>query len=214
MHLRSAALVVAVTVNVPFMVTMFLTGEATFIATGVNVALVTGAMIAIVITHYRDFRQLNESRIVLLEQQKALQTLFEREFASGQSGQPDGNPNRRNFFHVLTEAFGAAKGDKKPMSVGIIDLDGFKPINDMFGHAAGDKVLIEVARRLKDLEQDDLCFFRLGGDEFAMICTGDCSQTRLTRLGMNSVARLPKKCRSAGARFSLRVPWGSPSIRM
>lgn len=199
MHLRSAALVVAVTVNVPFMITMFLTGEPTFIATGVNVALVTGAMIAIVVTHYRDFRQLNESRIVLLEQQQALQTLSNENLRLANLDSLTEIPNRRSFFHMLSEAFGAAKGDKKPISVGIIDLDGFKPINDMFGHAAGDKVLMEVARRLKELEQDDLSFFRLGGDEFAMICTGDCSQARLTRLGDELCSSIAEKMSIGGS---------------
>ncbi|MCJ8510475.1 EAL domain-containing protein [Rhizobium lemnae] len=183
MHLRSAALVVAVTVNIPFMVAMFMTGESTFIATGVNVALVTGAMIAIVVTHYRDFRQLNESRLVLLEQQKALQALSDENLRLANLDSLTEIPNRRNFFNVLTEVFGTAERDAKSICVGVIDLDGFKPINDMYGHAAGDKVLIEVARRLKELEQTDLSFYRLGGDEFGMICTGDCTEARLTRLG-------------------------------
>lgn len=183
MHLRSAALIVAVTVNVPFMVTMLLTNEATFIATGVNVALVTGAMIAIVITHYRDFRQLNESRLALLEQQKVLQDLSNENLRLANLDSLTEIPNRRNFFQVLSEVFKAAEASQRPIGVGVIDLDGFKPINDMFGHAAGDKVLVEVARRLKSLQPEDVSFYRLGGDEFAMICTGDCSEARLVELG-------------------------------
>lgn len=193
MHLRSAALVVAVTVNVPFMIVMFLTREATFIATGINVALVTGAMIAIVVTHYRDFRQLNESRLVLIEQQKALQDLSDENLRLANLDSLTGIPNRRSFFHGLGQAFSAAEGNRKPIGVGVIDLDGFKPINDMFGHAAGDRVLMEVAKRLTSLQDEDISFYRLGGDEFAMICTGDCSDARLTRLGDEFCSAIAEK---------------------
>ncbi|MEZ5231245.1 MAG: EAL domain-containing protein [Acidimicrobiales bacterium] len=59
-------------------------------------------------------------------------------------------------------------------SVGVlfIDLDGFKAVNDSFGHAAGDKVLVEVARRLRLLLSGDSLVARLGGDEFLLLVPG------------------------------------------
>src|SRR5690606_893514 len=62
MHLRSAAMVVAALVNGPFFVAMLMTGEETFIATGLNVLLVSFALIVVLLAHYRDFRQLGYSR--------------------------------------------------------------------------------------------------------------------------------------------------------
>ncbi|HMT43255.1 MAG TPA: diguanylate cyclase [Chakrabartia sp.] len=54
-------------------------------------------------------------------------------------------------------------------SIALIDLDGFKPVNDLHGHAAGDAVLIQVARRIELAGGEDTAVVRMGGDEFAVI---------------------------------------------
>ncbi|MDO1582508.1 putative bifunctional diguanylate cyclase/phosphodiesterase [Rhizobium oryzicola] len=196
MHLRSAALVVAVTVNLPFFIAMMLTGKPTFIAAGFNVLLVTGAMIAIVVTHYRDFRQLHESRQVLLTQQEKLQALSDENLRLANLDSLTSIANRRSFFAALDEAFDAARRNGGALAVGIIDLDGFKPINDMYGHAAGDRVLVEVAERLQHAAGPDLRVFRLGGDEFALLNTGDCAEKELSGVGQSI-------CQSIAARIDL-----------
>ncbi len=56
-----------------------------------------------------------------------------------------------------------------PFSVFIIDLNRFKQINDVYGHNIGDIVLMEVGKRLKEMENEDILFARLGGDEFAAV---------------------------------------------
>ncbi len=76
-----------------------------------------------------------------------------------------GLPNRRNFFDVLGSAIDAGLS----FDLALVDLDGFKPINDIYGHAAGDAVLIEVGRRLKAVCGEEAFVARLGGDEFALI---------------------------------------------
>lgn len=192
MHLRSAALIVAVIVNVPFLVSMMILGEPTFIATGINVVLVTIAMIAILVTHYRDFRQLNEQRQVLLSQQEALheqnramQALSDDNFRLANLDSLTLLANRRSFFHSLEKAFGRASTMQQKMAVGVIDLDGFKPINDMYGHAAGDKVLVEVGQRLTKIAGDGVTIYRLGGDEFGILITSDCEEAGLLAIGQS-----------------------------
>ncbi|MGC5033447.1 GGDEF domain-containing protein [Micromonospora sp. DT229] len=75
-----------------------------------------------------------------------------------------GLPNRRAFYRLATALLTDAAG--RPLVAVILDLDDFKQINDRYGHAAGDKVLISVAERLATFAGDNLVA-RLGGDEFA-----------------------------------------------
>ncbi|MGW7295473.1 diguanylate cyclase CdgB [Streptomyces xiamenensis] len=66
----------------------------------------------------------------------------------------------------------AADGDGKGLAVLFCDLDGFKSINDRFGHVCGDAVLVEVARRLERGVRDNDTVARLGGDEFVVLAEG------------------------------------------
>lgn len=79
--------------------------------------------------------------------------------------------NRRGFVQAMDDRFKQG-GNSAEMSVMFLDLDGFKPINDTYGHDVGDNILIEVAKRLGSCvrEQDVIC--RLGGDEFVLLFSG------------------------------------------
>jgi len=66
---------------------------------------------------------------------------------------------------------------KVPFSFALMDIDDFKIINDMMGHAEGDRLLICIARIFESLESDTLKAYRWGGDEFAFILTGDGRQS-------------------------------------
>lgn len=109
-----------------------------------------------------------------------------------------GLPNRRQFFQDVDAAYDP-KTDKILPVVGLIDLDGFKPINDVFGHTAGDAVLVETARRLKRVLGDKVSVSRLGGDEFAYILPKTVSQKDVKRIAqqvvnaMNEPVQLPNK---------------------
>src|SRR5690348_4619150 len=78
-------------------------------------------------------------------------------------------PNRSLFFDRLRQALHAARRDRSQVALVMLDLDGFKAINDTLGHATGDAVLREVAGRMRlGLRATDSAA-RLGGDEFAWI---------------------------------------------
>ncbi len=78
-------------------------------------------------------------------------------------------PNRLLLADRLRQAVAHAQRTHKLLAVGYLDLDSFKPINDRLGHDAGNRVLIQIAQRLReDLRADDTVA-RLGGDEFVLL---------------------------------------------
>jgi diguanylate cyclase (GGDEF)-like protein len=77
--------------------------------------------------------------------------------------------NRRAFNKAMDREFNRYSRYKKPLSLISFDLDHFKRVNDTYGHAAGDKVLSEVAATVKsELREEDI-FARVGGEEFAVL---------------------------------------------
>jgi diguanylate cyclase (GGDEF)-like protein/PAS domain S-box-containing protein len=80
-----------------------------------------------------------------------------------------GLPNRALLGDRLTAAIAAAHRQKSPLSVLLIDLNGFKQVNDVLGHFAGDRVLVETARRLAASLRESDTAARLGGDEFVVL---------------------------------------------
>lgn len=83
-----------------------------------------------------------------------------------------GVPNRVLLADRLVQALARTKRDRGLMAVCYLDLDGFKPINDNFGHDVGDKVLVEITRRIKETIREDDTVARLGGDEFVVLLVG------------------------------------------
>lgn len=88
-----------------------------------------------------------------------------------------GLPNRSRVRTLLDTALGDAKEKDIPCAVMFLDLDGFKPVNDTFGHPKGDAVLKTVARRLSDVVGNRGTVGRIGGDEFAIVV--DDAQSRV-----------------------------------
>ena len=78
-------------------------------------------------------------------------------------------PNRSLLYTRLNHSISIAKRDHKMCAVLFLDLDRFKPINDEYGHAAGDELLIEVAKRMRLRMRDIDTVARLGGDEFVVV---------------------------------------------
>ncbi|HUX39066.1 MAG TPA: diguanylate cyclase, partial [Rectinemataceae bacterium] len=81
-------------------------------------------------------------------------------------------PNRALFADRFKQALIAAARDRLSLAVFCMDLDGFKPINDTYGHAAGDEVLCEASRRWSAAVRKVDTVARMGGDEFAVLAPG------------------------------------------
>jgi diguanylate cyclase (GGDEF)-like protein len=103
----------------------------------------------------RNLEELNESR-------KTLDHLARHDTLTGL-------PNRRMFYDRLEHAIAASRRSGKKLAVLFVDLDGFKEINDTFGHAVGDRVLMTVANLLKSAIRETDTVARLGGDEYVIL---------------------------------------------
>ena len=88
-----------------------------------------------------------------------------------------GLPNRGRVRQLLGEALRVATSGNVPCAIMFLDLDGFKPVNDTFGHPKGDAVLQAVAKRLCDEVGGDGHVGRMGGDEFAIVISDAQSRT-------------------------------------
>lgn len=126
-----------------------------------------------------------------------------------------GLQNRVPFFKRLADALAGAgsqrrrrdDGPAKPPAVMVLDLDGFKEVNDRLGHRVGDHALVEVAARLRHSvrEHDMLC--RYGGDEFLVLCEG-FSSDELDALAARIVESFDEEFRIDGMTCSLGVSIG------
>jgi diguanylate cyclase (GGDEF)-like protein len=92
-----------------------------------------------------------------------------------------GLANRRVLADELEKALSRVDRGEAPFAVLLIDLDRFKPVNDIHGHSAGDLVLGEITARLKTIVRKHDTLARIGGDEFAIICELDHEGRDLTK---------------------------------
>ena len=105
--------------------------------------------LAIEITHIREY-------------QKSLEYMAQHDVLTGL-------PNRLLLIDRLHQAIESSKRNQLMLAVCYLDLDGFKPINDKLGHKAGDRVLVEIAKRLSETVRQMDTVARLGGDEFVVL---------------------------------------------
>jgi two-component system cell cycle response regulator len=105
--------------------------------------------------------------------------------------------NRRSLFGQMTALISAARRHGRPLAVAMVDLDGFKPINDRHGHEVGDEVLVAVAEALQRALHAEDVLGRLGGEEFLAL---------LPDTGGEAAARAGERLRAAVAAAGGPVP--------
>ncbi|MGZ3253743.1 MAG: EAL domain-containing protein [Burkholderiaceae bacterium] len=121
-----------------------------------------------------------------LEQEEYVRSLAQTDDLTGLS-------NRNHFYHLLDLACIRSRKSSEQFGLLYIDLDRFKPINDAFGHHAGNVVLQAFAKRLQKIIPDNCHFGRIGGDEFAILMPISNSIVQLHALAEKilSAARTP-----------------------
>jgi diguanylate cyclase (GGDEF)-like protein len=101
-----------------------------------------------------------------------LRTILGREQANSRTDALTGTGNWRSFSDIAERELGRIRREPAPITVGYLDLDDFKRVNDTLGHAAGDDLLVLVAETLRHKIRAVDFVARLGGDEFAIILPG------------------------------------------
>ncbi|TYP74780.1 GGDEF domain-containing protein [Paenibacillus methanolicus] len=120
-------------------------------------------------------------------------TLAMTEFVARHDGLT-GLLNRKSFLEKLEASINEAARSEEQVAVCYFDLDRFKPVNDQYGHRAGDLLLQAVADRLRGLQEENVTFARLGGDEFALVME-KATRERVGRLAVAIAARLSEPYR-------------------
>ena len=176
-HLRSAAILIAA-ITGPIVVSfLLLQWTETAAAMAVNFTLVMIVSLIVILIQNRDFIQLVES-------QKRAQALSNENLRLANLDALTNLPNRRAFFSQLAKAFSQAQAGNTRLAVGIIDLDGFKPINDLHGHTIGDRLLRDVGSRLSEIATTNEVFIaRIGGDEFAYVVSDAADDASMMAFG-------------------------------
>ena len=118
-----------------------------------------------------------------------------------------GLPNRAFFLDALRASCEAASARGNPSALLLLDLDGFKAVNDRLGHDAGDEILRAVARRLSSSVREGDLIARLGGDEFTVLHCNATVDTAAT-LAMRIIERLSGPFRIDAAQASVGVSIG------
>ena len=117
-------------------------------------------------------------------------------------------PNRDLFNDRLTHAISMAERHRWTLAVMFLDLDGFKAINDTYGHSAGDSVLKEVAKRLLEnaREVDTVC--RNGGDEFLYLLVDPQEIGNVERIAENVLKNIARPISIEGLRIVIKASIG------
>ncbi len=101
-----------------------------------------------------------------------------------------GLPNRRMFYDRLEQEIKKSHRSGLPMALMLLDLDRFKEVNDTLGHAQGDVLLVETARRIVECVRESDTVARLGGDEFTVILSAMEDTNSVERIAQNIIERL------------------------
>jgi diguanylate cyclase (GGDEF)-like protein len=174
--LPSASKMVVLSAGLPIAVSFLWSGnELKIVLTGLF-AIITCLVIYILSENYAAFTIMVQSRAEINEKRRQAEVARQTATTLAYTDYLTNLANRRYFEFLLNERVSHPEQRQKPFAVGIIDLDGFKPVNDIHGHRGGDSVLVETAARLNSFMAGRGQAARIGGDEFAVLVEGVASE--------------------------------------
>jgi diguanylate cyclase (GGDEF)-like protein len=172
----AAARLPVLILGLPLATRLIALGDVAHVGMGISIAVVLLLILHLLHLQNRSFCQLVGSRSAIAAERERAQCAEKQAKAEKVKARliADTDPltglaNRRAFLRALGRRAGALPRTGATFSLAMIDLDGFKPINDTFGHATGDAVLKEVGARITAVAGSGAHIARTGGDEFALL---------------------------------------------
>lgn len=184
---------------VPIALACFWVGSIGFIALGFTILLLIPAMISIATNIFKVLRDSIAAAETSKKLADKMQILARTDVVTGLA-------NRAGLNHAMVETMMAVEDDTC-LALFWIDLDRFKEVNDLLGHPVGDRVLNEVAKRLRSVSPEGATVARFGGDEFIVFCpiTG---RKDAERLASEVHAEIMRPFRIDGERLEVRASLG------
>jgi diguanylate cyclase (GGDEF)-like protein len=182
-RIASEANVIIVAATMPLLAAFLARGAELTLCLAVLITIAAGFVIRMLEEHFRMFAEIVRSRLMIAEMQRVAEEAREAAMTIALTDDLTGLPNRRCFQSLLADRIIVATETGEPFALGLIDLDGFKPINDAHGHPAGDRILRQVADRLAKAMDGRGSAARIGGDEFAILCNGVGARDAAVALG-------------------------------
>lgn len=213
MSVRSAALGVATAGLGPTIVYLMVIALADMWTETIIIGMVGMGMIAVTIRHNRSFAELISSQRDLRLRQIETERLSEENREIALTDALSGLPNRRALISRLEEVRDRSQAGPVRVAILFIDLDGFKQVNDTFGHELGDTIIRRISREFARLVPRDATLYRMGGDEFAILIeampgdSGDATAAAMT-VARSILDWLALPLRLAGHEFQLGASIG------
>lgn len=208
----AAARLPLVLLGLPLALRLILFRDAAHTGLGISLAMILLLIMRLLGIHDRGFRAIIESRTDIADEReraRRAERVAKAEKAKAKriadTDSLTGLANRRAFMrHISRRAAALSRsGSGSGFALAMVDLDGFKPINDTFGHATGDAVLAEVGVRLAASARRGALIARTGGDEFALLFPGIEKESTAKAAGAVVCASLQEPFLIDGREFRL-----------
>ena len=181
--LPHAAIMVMLASGIPIFVALMLQRNDLLTAFAALLAILSTLLIYMLNENCKAFFNIVKSNVLIAEQHRAAEFAADAATRMSHTDYLTGTSNRRHFEMLLAARLRDAHAGHEHFAVGVIDLDGFKAINDAHGHAIGDTFLKQIAQRLGFLMDGRGDFARVGGDEFALVANGIRTAEEALHLG-------------------------------
>ncbi|MEO0642994.1 MAG: EAL domain-containing protein [Pseudomonadota bacterium] len=186
-------------VSLPVLAACAAIGSAVSLTLGVTIALLNATMASITLNMFNVLRDSITAAETSAELAEKMQLLARSDVVTGLA-------NRAGLNHAMVETIMALEEGSR-CSLFWIDLDRFKEVNDLLGHPVGDRVLIEVSRRLRDVCPEVATVSRFGGDEFIIFCPVD-DRKHAERISSEIHAEIMRSIRIDSHRLEVRASVG------